>query len=223
MHSRMKEMKNSNWPLFMAQSLLLFLVISFVGCHSTDPVTYDFAPLGFPFAQPGHVTYIAAFGIPNWSGSEPHNGIDLVIDENLDRTRIISPTVGVVTKIEMSENQFSHPAGQLILTITIRVNSEWEVSLVLEPGTSDPETKTAQRNAMLLAERQTVAPGDPVADLLVGELGHPHLHFMVRRGNATVCAYAHSSSQAQGIFEEIVRSHPNSYLPNGRICYVDAF
>jgi hypothetical protein len=233
MHAKMKVTKNLNWLRCLAPGMFLFLVISLAACHSSkpnptedsteDPTEYEFAPLSFPIAQPGDIVYLAAFGIPNWSGTEPHNGIDLVIDESLGRTRIISPTIGVVKGIAMSENPYSHPPGQLILTITVYVNSEWTVSFIIEPGTSNADVKTTQRNAVLVTEGQTVKPGDPVVDLLVGEFGHPCLHFMVIHGNTIVCAYLHSSPQAQSIYDEIVRTHTDSYLPNGRICFVDAF
>jgi hypothetical protein len=70
---------------------------------------------------------------------------------------------------------------------------------------------------------QKVVPGDPLADLLVGEIGHPCLHFMVSHNTTIICAYLHSSPQAQSIYDEIVSTHTNSYLPNGKICYVEEF
>lgn len=236
--AKMKVMKNINRLRFLAPGLFFFLIISLAACHSSKPdatendstenpteesTEFAFAPLGFPIAQPNDIVYMAAFGIPNWSGTEPHNGIDLVIAESLAGTRIISPTIGVVRGIAMSENPYSHPPGQLILTITVSVNSEWTVSFIIEPGTCNADMKTAQRNAVLVAEGQKVMPGDPLADLLVGEIGHPCLHFMVSRGNTIVCAYLHSSPQAQSVYDEIVRTHPDSYLPNSKICYLEEF
>lgn len=199
------------------------LAVWLAGCGGggggpTEPSVRTFQPLEFPFANPGDIVRMAAFGIPNWSGSEPHNGIDLVIDASLASTRIISPTAGEVVSISMSENPYSNPVGQLILTVSIRVNSEWQVNLVLEPGTADPALKSAQRAAVLVTQGQTVAAGTPVADLMVGTLGYPHLHHMVERNRQTVCAYAHSSEAARRMFQDIARL-PNSNVPGGNICY----
>ena len=47
------------------------------------PTARAFQPLEFPFADPRVIVKMASWGIPNWSGSEPHNGIDLVVDSRL--------------------------------------------------------------------------------------------------------------------------------------------
>jgi murein DD-endopeptidase MepM/ murein hydrolase activator NlpD len=177
----------------------------------------EFVPLEFPFATPSSVVRLAAFGIPNWSGADPHNGIDLILAEGGAATRIVSPTAGEVVSVEATENSFSHPPGQLILTVAIKVNDEWTVNLILEPGTADPATRTAQRAAVLVDRGDEVGAGDPIADLLVGNLGYPHLHYMVMKGNAAVCAYANSSEAAKRVFETIA-AKPGSSVPGGRIC-----
>jgi len=177
------------------------------------------ATLEFPFSNPENVVRMAAWGVPNWSGTEPHNGIDLEVSESLPSAKIISPTAGEVTSVTTSENPFSNPVGQLILTIAIRVNDEWEVGLVLEPGTTDPAFKSAQLAAVRVSPGQNVSVGTHVADLLVGTLGYPHLHYMVSRGNQNVCAYKYSSGVAKSIFDEIAATRPNNYLPDGNICY----
>ena len=187
-------------------------------CNLAGFSDFEFQPLEFPFSNADDIVRIAAFGIPNWSGSEPHNGIDLEVDEALASARLVSPTAGEVTAIVMDENPYSHPAGQLLATVAIRVNSEWEVQLVLEPSTVDPAVRTAQREAILVSVGQTVEVGDPVADLLVGTLGYPHLHYMVQRNGEAVCAYAHSSDAARATFESLAIL-PDSSLPDGNICY----
>jgi hypothetical protein len=53
---------------------------------------------------------------------------------------------------------------------------------------------------------------------MVGALGHPHLHYMVRHAGEAVCAYAHSSDAARATFES-VSALPGSNLPDGNICY----
>ena len=177
-----------------------------------------FQPLEFPFSNPADIVRLSAFGIPNWSGTEPHNGIDLVVNEHLASVRIISPTAGEVTDISTSENPYSHPPGQLLATVEIRVNDEWTVDLVLEPGTADPALKAAQLAAILVSKGQEVAVGSPVADLMIGTLGYPHLHFMVEQNGEDVCAYAHSSAAARAVFDELAKlSHNN--MPDGHICF----
>jgi murein DD-endopeptidase MepM/ murein hydrolase activator NlpD len=177
----------------------------------------EFAPLEFPFGNPTVVVRMAAFGIPNWSGADPHNGIDLILSDTCVRTRIVSPTAGEISSIRMSENPYSTPVGQLILTVAIKVNDEWEVNLVFEPGTAAPVTKEAQRNAIRVSEGQEITAGTEIGDLLVGELGYPHLHYMVTRGGDAVCAYDNSSEAAKAIFEGIA-ALPGSNVPGGQIC-----
>jgi len=177
------------------------------------------ATLEFPFSNPENVVRMAAWGVPNWSGTEPHNGIDLEVSESLPSAKIISPTAGVVTSVTTSENPFSNPPGQLSLEIAIRVNDEWNVNLCLEPGTTDPALKSAQLAAVRVSPGQDVSVGTHVADLLVGTLGYPHLHYMVMRGDQNVCPYKYSSGVAKSIFDEIAATRPNNYLPDGNICY----
>ncbi|MBI5439652.1 MAG: M23 family metallopeptidase [Deltaproteobacteria bacterium] len=181
------------------------------------PPARVFLPLEFPFANPSAIVRMASWGIPNWSGTEPHNGMDFEVNGRLALTPIVSPTAGEVVSISSSENPYSHPPGQLMVTVSIRVNPEWTVSLVFEPSTSDPGLKAAQLAAIRVREGQVVAVGTPVADLLVGTLGYPHLHYMIWRNNADVCGYAHSSEGAKRIIETVAR-YPRSNVPGGRIC-----
>ena len=159
---------------------------------------------------------MASWGIPNWSGSAPHNGIDLVVDSKLTSALITSPTAGEVRSVTSAENSFSNPVGQLMVTIAIRVNDEWTVNLVLS-RTAHPALKAAQLAAVRVRAGQTLTIGSPVADLLVGSLGYTHLHYMVARGNANVCAYAHSSEAAKRTFERFI-AYPNSNVPGGQVC-----
>ena len=181
---------------------------------------FEFEPLAFPIGDPGTVARIAAFGIPNWSGSEAHNGIDLVIDERLESARVVSPTAGIVSGISVNENPFSNPVGQLLVTIAIWINGEWTVNLVLEPSTVDPALRDAQLSAIMVSDGQTVEAGTAVADLLVGTLGYPHLHYMVLRNGEAACAYAHSSEGARAEFEGL-SALANSNVPDGNICFAE--
>ena len=194
------------------------LTLLFAHCNTWGFSNFEFQPLEFPFANAEDIVRIAAFGIPNWSDTEPHNGIDLVVDEHLESARIISPTAGKVTAISTQENPYSDSVGQLLVTIAIRINNEWTVYLVLEPGTVDPTLKTAQLAAIHVSEGQDVEIGTSVADLIVGTLGYPHLHYMVERNGVAVCAYAHSSDAAQATFVSL-SNLPDSYLPDGNICH----
>lgn len=194
------------------------LALPVASCSCGGFTNFVFQPLEFPFSSAGDIVRMAAFAIPNWSDTEPHNGIDLIVDGDLASTRIISPTAGAVTHIFAHENPHSVPVGQLLVTITIRINGEWTVSLVLEPSTVDPAVRTAQLAAFLLREGDEVAVGTPVADLLVGTLGYPHLHYMVEHDGEAVCAYAHSSDAARAVFEGLA-ALPGSSLPDGNICY----
>jgi hypothetical protein len=161
---------------------------------------------------------MAAWGIPNWSGSEPHNGMDFQVAGHLASARITSPTAGVVRAVTSSENPYSHPPGQLMVNVAIRVNGEWTVDLNLEPSTADPAMKAAQLAAVLVHEGETVSVGTPLADLLVGPLGYPHLHFMVSSNDQAVCPYTQSSDAARAIFTTLA-ALPRSSLPDGNICY----
>ena len=181
------------------------------------PTARAFQPLEFPFADPRVIVKMASWGIPNWSGSEPHNGIDLVVDSRLTSITIMSPTAGEVRSVSSSENSFSQPVGQLLVTIAIRVNEEWTVNLVLEPSTADPALKVAQLAAVRVQVGQIVSVGTPMANLLVGTLGYPHLHYMAERGNINVCVYPYSSESAKRMLEAI-KGYPNSNVPGGQIC-----
>lgn len=207
--------------LSVLQILGLGAVLLLAGCEgggNGDSADGVFLPLEFPFSNPADIVRMSAFGIPNWSGTEPHNGIDLVVSEGRASAALVSPTAGKVTSIKASENPYSHPPGQLILDITITVDSEWDVHLVLEPGTAAPDLKAAQIANVLVAKGSEVVVGTPVANLLVGTLGYPHLHYMLFKSGAAVCAYEHSSEAAKRIFERIARLS-GSNLPDGNICY----
>lgn len=213
-------------PRSVQRSLLILAIsVSLFSCTLFGPShdEFTFELLEFPFANSSDIERIAAFGIPNWSGAEPHNGIDMIIYESLSSSRILSPTNGTIDSIEVSENPYSHPANQLILTINIYINSEWNVALVIEPGTSNEWLKTAQRNAVLVLENETVYKGQPIVDLLVGEHGYPHLHYMILQNNRAVCAYPISSANARLIFDQIIQTRPGNHLPDGNICYGESY
>jgi hypothetical protein len=178
---------------------------------------YPFNTLEFPFANWQQITRMAAFGIPNWSGSEPHNGIDLVVS---NPAVIVSPTAGTISAITISENQYSHPAGQMILNVNIYINSQRTVYLVFEPSTTSSATKAQQTAAITVKTGDTVAVGTVIGTLLVGELGYTHLHYWLEdAAQGPVCAYSYSSGAARTIFETLRNTRTNNSLPDGKICY----
>ena len=76
--------------VLLAAVLLSAGAMSCGGGGEDGAAELPFAPLDFPFAEPEDIRRMAAFGIPDWSGSEPHNGIDLVVDDALERTAILT-------------------------------------------------------------------------------------------------------------------------------------
>ncbi len=163
---------------------------------------FAFSALEFPFADPADIERLAAFGIPNWSGAEPHNGIDLVIQTQ--SSRIISPVKGTIMSIEVAENPYSHPVGQLLMHVLIFVNYDWTVGLTFEPSTVDPLVKAAQMAALRVRVGQVIDVGEYIGDLLAGNLGYPHMHYSLWNAvGQPVCPYEYSSAIAQGIFNSI--------------------
>jgi hypothetical protein len=178
----------------------------------------DFLPLEFPFQDWRQVTRMAAFGAPNWSGSEPHNGIDLIV---ATPAVIVSPTAGTISEIVTKENPYSHPVGQLILGIDIYINRKRKVSLGFEPGTTSAVLKSQQIAAILVKKGDRVQVGTVIGTLLVGEQGYTHIHYSLQdgAGHDPVCPYVYSSTAARTIFETLKNTLTNNFLPDGRICY----
>ena len=199
-------------------ALLFSAVLFFGACEKIKYTQYSFTSLEFPIENPDDIERIAGYGIPDWSGTEPHNGIDLIIYEHLSGTTIISPVKGTIREIKVSENPFSNPVGQLILSVEIYVNSHYSLFLVVEPGTANSDTKSYQLDALQVEENQIVTKGEVIGELLVGELGYPHLHFMMYKDDECVCAYSYASSAAKQIFDEIIAERENNSFFNGNVC-----
>jgi len=178
----------------------------------------DFLPLEFPFNNWHQITRMAAFGVPNWSGSEPHNGIDLIVTSPVV---IVAPTAGTISAIDTKENPYSHPAGQLILGVDIYINRQRKVSLGFEPGTTSAVLKAQQIAAIRVKKGDRVQVGTVIGTLLVGEQGYTHIHYSLQdgAGHNAICPYIHSSAAARAIFETLKNTLPNNHLPDGRICY----
>jgi murein DD-endopeptidase MepM/ murein hydrolase activator NlpD len=173
---------------------------------------FESDPLEFPFAEPSDITRLAAFGVPKWSGDEPHNGIDLILQNGLVSSSIISPVKGTIMSITVDENPFSHPPGQPMIHVLIFVNYERSVGLTFEPSTVDPALREAQINAITVQVGQGVDVGQHIGNLLAGELGYPHLHYSLWDNafkSEAVCPYQFSSASAKAIFDSIPISDGN--------------
>jgi len=198
--------KRRNISLFFLFAVVLF------GCYPE----YEFAPLEFPFEYPQDIDYLAAFDIPDWSGpGRPHNGIDLRISR---QAPITSPVHGTVRTIDSSTTgSLSTPPDLVMVTVDVYVNREWSIKLVLEPSDVESIILDLQMDALEVEVGQEVFPGTRVGDLLMGGEGYPHLHYMVMRNGAPVCAYAHSSDDARAIFD-VIAAFPDNNMPEGTIC-----
>lgn len=197
----------------MRKTLLLLCIglLALAGCTNNPtaiknlivqptPTPVPLPELAFPFSDPDAIERLAPFGEPNWSGTEPHNGIDLIIYASLDKTELVSPVSGTITKIEIRENPYSNPVNQLIVDVQISVTSVFTINLVIEPSTNTTATKNEQTAALSVSVHQTVSAGDRIGDLIVGEHGYPHLHYMVTHQNQAVCAHHYSSTAAKNTF-----------------------
>ena len=176
------------------------------GCHTgmLGPDPWSAAPsLEFPVQVPSNIKSLGAFGTPNWSGTQPHNGIDLVMKPGTGQEMIIAPAPGTVTNINSHSNSFSHPPGQLILTVDVMVDMDWTYSLNYEPGTNNDALKSSQASHILVKVGQKLRTGDHVGFLLEGELGYMHMHFGLRHRNVDMCAYLESSAASKAIFDAI--------------------
>jgi murein DD-endopeptidase MepM/ murein hydrolase activator NlpD len=159
--------------------------------------------LAFPFSNPDIIQRLAPFGEPNWSGTLPHNGIDLIVNTTVANAELIAPISGTITKIDIRENPYSNPVNQLIVDVTLEASSSFIVNFVIEPSTTSTTTKNQQQASLSVAVDQTVTVGDRIGYLIVGELGYPHLHYMLSVDNQTVCAHHHSTTAAQATFNTI--------------------
>jgi hypothetical protein len=165
---------------------------------------YPLTSLKFPFENAVDLGRLAPFGIPNWSDTEPHTGIDLILEHGVGSSPIISPVEGTVSHIEVAENPFSDPNGQLLFHLVIFVNNEWSVALTFEPSAIGEPMKTDQLEAIEVKVGDHVEVGSDMGNLLAGDLDYPHVHYMLLHNDHPVCAYDYSSSEAKAAFEDIL-------------------
>ncbi len=197
-------MYNSKVRKKMSRKLPAILLIILIGVSVltyflffTDFFSATEPELEFPILESENIERISAYRTPDWG--EPgvfHNGIDLVISDNVT---ILSPTNG--TAVSVSEN-INPYAGNVLFDITIRINFAWEVHLVLEPGFQDEYNNSLQSNNIQVSVNDILEAGDIIATLLYSE-SYPHLHYMLMHMGSDACAYNYSSQAARDTFEEI--------------------
>lgn len=197
--------------------LALALALSTTACRPGPD--YAFESLEFPIQTPSDIGRLASFGIPNWSGLDPHNGIDLVLRRDVAQALIVSPVHGTISGIEAKDNSYSNPPNQMMLTVDVYVNSEFTVHLVVEPSTTDPIIKKAVLDELKVKVGQEVHVGDPIVELIAGEHGYPHLHLWLDYYGDAVCAYSYSSRLSQRVFEKVAAVSTSTGMPDGRICF----
>lgn len=218
-------MVKRTFSVFFLFIIIVALSLGLFGCggggsSGTIAVEREFIPFSFPFSTPADVVGLASFGIPNWSGTEPHNGIDLIIDGNLTSAEVVAPSAGTISTIESRLNTYATPPTWMA-TIGITINSNWVLSMVLEADSSFEAMGIAQQNAIAVTVGQDVSRGDKLADLLVGEQGYHHLHYMALLNGTAVCAYKYSNQEAKSLFLDIVQNGTRNNIPDGNISYGD--
>jgi len=188
----------------MNRKLLSAMLIVFVGISVvtyfiffSGAIQYDDPELDFPILESENVERISAYRTPDWG--EPgvfHNGIDLVISDDVT---VVSPVNGTVVQVTENVNPY---AGNVLFDVTVRINPAWEIHLVLEPGYLDETNNSLQSDNILVSMNDNLGSGDVVATLLHSE-NYPHLHYMLMHQGSDVCAYNYSSDAARTIFDEI--------------------
>ncbi|MFW9933600.1 MAG: hypothetical protein ACFFDR_13195, partial [Candidatus Thorarchaeota archaeon] len=119
--------------------------------------------LGFPIQETNRITRITAFHTPDWG--EPgvyHNGIDLVVSDNVT---ILSPISGTVIAVGEQENTY---ADNMLFEVSIAVNWFWSVKLVLEPDSAADTINNGQRENIIVQPFSKVSKGETVGTLILG-------------------------------------------------------
>jgi len=183
----------------LSAMLIVFVVIGVIiyFVFFSGLIQYDDPELDFPILESENVERISAYRTPDWG--EPgvfHNGIDLVISDNVT---VVSPVNGTVVQVTENVNPY---AGNVLFDVTVRINLAWEIHLVLEPGFLDATNNSLQSDNILVSANDNLEVGVVVATLLHSE-NYPHLHYMLMHYGSDVCAYNYSSQTAQNTFDEI--------------------
>ena len=169
-------------------------------------IGFESPALEFPISEENRIAGFSAYHTPDWG--EPgmfHNGIDLVISDNVT---IISPVRGTILSYSENINPY---AGNVLFDITIAINWGWSVHLVLEPGFRDIMNNSLQSSLIDIRVGQQVSPGDELGSLLFSDQ-YPHLHYMLENLGSDVCVYNYSKPSAQETFNDIATSTNSTIL-----------
>jgi hypothetical protein len=179
---------------------------------------FEFQPLEFHFANPNDISYLAAFGVPDWGGAGHYHGdIDLHINADRSGTAIISPTYGTVKSVTYNTMTNSTPPNLLLVKVEIYVNKEYTIWLGFEPGDTIGFLDT-QLKAIKVSEGQEVKPGDIIGNLQVGSSGFAILAIsIIQNDNLYLCPYHNSSANARVIYDRLAATIPAT-LVDGKIC-----
>ncbi len=187
-------------PILVIGIVVGYSYVRGIPLNTADPT------LVFPIAESDKIERLSAYHTPDWG--EPgvfHNGIDLVISENVT---IVSPTLGTIVSYSENINPY---AGNILFEIAIAINLAWEVKLVIEPGFQDTTNNSLQSSLIDVTVGQQVNPGDELGTLLFSD-HYPHLHYMLLHFGVDVCAYNYSSSPAQITFNDIATDSNTTIL-----------
>lgn len=169
-------------------------------------ISFDSPTLDFPISEEDKVAQLSAYHTPDWG--EPgvfHNGIDLVISDNVT---IIAPVHGTIVFYTENVNSYG---GNILFDIGIAINWVWTVKLVLEPGFRDATNNSIQSSLIDVSIGQKVSTGDVLGTLLFSNQ-YPHLHYMLLMLGADVCAYNYSTPEAQNTFNDIATDSNSTIL-----------
>lgn len=169
-------------------------------------IGFESPSLEFPIAEEDKIERLSAYHTPDWG--EPgvfHNGIDLVISENVT---IVSPVHGTIISYSEHINPY---AGNVLFEIAIAINLAWTVNLVLEPGFMDTTNNSLQSTNIDVSIGQRTSPGDELGTLLFSG-NYPHLHYALTILGSDVCAYNYSTPAAQDIFNDIAANSNSTIL-----------
>jgi len=189
----------------------LLVIVIVLGYSLTLGISIGFQEpaLDFPISEEANVVRLSAYHTPDWG--EPgvfHNGIDLVISDNVT---IVSPVRGTIASYSENLNSYG---GNVLFDIAIAINWGWEVHLVLEPGFRDETNNSLQSSYIDANVGQRVIPGDELATLLFSD-NYPHLHFMLLNLGSDVCAFNYSTASAQNTFIDIAEdSNTTIFYPH---------
>lgn len=169
-------------------------------------INFSNPSLEFPVLEEDKIVRLSAYHTPDWGETGVfHNGIDLVISDNVT---IISPVSGIIVAYSENINPY---AGNVLFKIAIAINLAWEVQLVLEPGFLDETNNSFQSDLIVTSIGNRVSPGDELATLLASE-NYPHLHYMLLYLGTDVCAYNYSAPTARTTFENIAMNSNSTIL-----------